>query len=508
MSTPTGKPFSPVRISDYAPKRVRERLGGAPGPASVERPEWPSETRSEPANAQLEASQPDDESEEPQTPLAPVGPHESYARPSHHGEDGGDRADDEPEYEAANDDGEDDAYSDTEEYAGEREFSEPRSDRGQADRVQADRVPTERAQADRTQADRTQADRAHASRRGAYDEHRDAYAVDLEQLEEDLTSFRSYSGETSRRLPPAGQLPPVRGLRSPDETYIDGFRLPRSLDPSFMPPPPMQERTNHWGMIKRVMIAVAVAAPIAYFLVYYFSAVTEPSTARGPKLASADSQAAALPPLPPMSQEAAPVPPQQPAPAVAPPQPQPQQTAVLAPAPQPQLLSAPRAPQAPAAAPQPTVVLSAPQAVAPPAPSASPPPLTWPERRETIGVAMAPPATSLSNPPVQRPVVPHPANAVMHEMKADDIAMLMKQADQFISAGDVVTARVLFQRAAEAGDARAALALGATFDPALLAKMGVRGIPPDVERARSWYEKARDLGSSEALARLDKLTTR
>lgn len=500
MSTPTGKPFSPVRISDYAPKRVRDRdrLGVGSGPASVERPEWPSETRSEPEDAQLGAPQPVDEPEEPQTPLAPVGPHERNAQPRHHGEDGSDRADDAPEYEAANDDGEDDAYSETDEY--ESEYSEPRSDRAlaeraQADRVQADRVQADRVQADRVQADRAQAERTQASRR-AYEEHRDAYAVDLQQLEEDLTSFRSYSGESSRRLPPAGQLPPARGLRSPDETYIDGFRLPRSLDPSFMPPPPMQERTNHWGMIKRITIAIAVAAPIAYFLVYYFSAVTEPSS-RGPKLASADSQAAALPPMPPMSQEAAPLPPQ-PAPAVAPPQ----QTAVLAP-PQP-----PRVPQPQAAAPQPTVVLSAPQAVAPPAPSASPPPLAWPERRETIGVAMAPPTASLSNPPVQRPMVPHPANAVVREMKADEIAMLMNQAEQFISAGDVVTARVLFQRAAEAGDAKAALALGASFDPALLAKMGVRGISPDVQQARNWYEKARDLGSSEALARLEKLSAR
>ena len=93
-------------------------------------------------------------------------------------------------------------------------------------------------------------------------------------------------------------------------------------------------------------------------------------------------------------------------------------------------------------------------------------------------------------------------------MSADDIAMLMQQAEQFIGAGDVVTARVLFRRAAEAGDAKAALSMGATFDPALLAKIGVRGIAPDIVQARSWYEKAREFGSSEAIDRLERLSAR
>jgi TPR repeat protein len=121
---------------------------------------------------------------------------------------------------------------------------------------------------------------------------------------------------------------------------------------------------------------------------------------------------------------------------------------------------------------------------------------------------MAPPNSVTLNSVAPRPVVTRPAAPAAHQMNNDDIAMLMKQAEQFISAGDVVTARVLFQRAAEAGDAKAALSLGATFDPALLAKMGVRGIAADIEKARAWYEKARDLGSFEARTRLETLATR
>jgi TPR repeat protein len=84
----------------------------------------------------------------------------------------------------------------------------------------------------------------------------------------------------------------------------------------------------------------------------------------------------------------------------------------------------------------------------------------------------------------------------------------MKHGEQFIAAGDVVTPRLAFQRAAEAGDAKAAVALGATYDPSVLAKLGVVGISADVAKARSWYQKAEKLGSPEARRRLEVLANR
>src|SRR5262249_33993319 len=47
----------------------------------------------------------------------------------------------------------------------------------------------------------------------------------------------------------------------------------------------------------------------------------------------------------------------------------------------------------------------------------------------------------------------------------DEIKLLMKQGEHLIAAGDVVAARTVLQRAAEAGNASAAVALGATYDP-------------------------------------------
>jgi TPR repeat protein len=67
---------------------------------------------------------------------------------------------------------------------------------------------------------------------------------------------------------------------------------------------------------------------------------------------------------------------------------------------------------------------------------------------------------------------------------------------------------MLFQRAAETGDAGAAMALGATYDPLFLARLGTMGMVADVTKARHWYQKAKDFGSQEAPRRLELLANR
>ncbi len=72
---------------------------------------------------------------------------------------------------------------------------------------------------------------------------------------------------------------------------------------------------------------------------------------------------------------------------------------------------------------------------------------------------------------------------------------------------DIAGARLIFQRAAEAGDAAAAFALAETYDPLVLRKLGTKGgITSNIALAQSWYEKARDLGSTIAPERLVRLT--
>jgi hypothetical protein len=46
-------------------------------------------------------------------------------------------------------------------------------------------------------------------------------------------------------------------------------------------------------------------------------------------------------------------------------------------------------------------------------------------------------------------------------------------------------ARLVLQRAAEAGDARAALMLAGTYDPIMLEKLGIQGLASDIAVART-----------------------
>ena len=96
------------------------------------------------------------------------------------------------------------------------------------------------------------------------------------------------------------------------------------------------------------------------------------------------------------------------------------------------------------------------------------------------------------------PADPTPPVHAAIAFAASDTKPLIDRGTQFLEAGDVAAARLLFNRAANAGDAVAAVAMGKTYDPALLADREVRGMG-DPEKARTWYEKAAAMGSPEAL---------
>jgi hypothetical protein len=114
--------------------------------------------------------------------------------------------------------------------------------------------------------------------------------------------------------------------------------------------------------------------------------------------------------------------------------------------------------------------------------------------------------TPAATPP--RPDQPSPAAPTIHLIDPEELATLMKRGEDFLKNGDIASARLILRRAANAGHAQAALALGVTFDPRFLAEQGVLGFAPDVAQARAWYERAAELGSSEAARRLERLPGR
>ena len=73
--------------------------------------------------------------------------------------------------------------------------------------------------------------------------------------------------------------------------------------------------------------------------------------------------------------------------------------------------------------------------------------------------------------------------------------------------GDIATARAFFVSAAQAGDPRALVALGDTFDPATLTRLGVIGLKGDGAKARDYYARALAAGASGARERLASLAS-
>ena len=113
-------------------------------------------------------------------------------------------------------------------------------------------------------------------------------------------------------------------------------------------------------------------------------------------------------------------------------------------------------------------------------------------------------------------VGPQPVLARISSPRDEEIAAFVAGGRQLMVAGDIPNARLVLQRAAEAGNATAVLELGATYDPTILQEQKARVGPTkasvpamadmaDIRIARLLYEKARDLGSTEAAVRLEKL---
>ena len=134
--------------------------------------------------------------------------------------------------------------------------------------------------------------------------------------------------------------------------------------------------------------------------------------------------------------------------------------------------------------PPPTAVSTAEAGVAPPAPVS----VTTTAAAETPAIASAPPQRAVDRRSLQ--------------LVSDGIAILIKRGKDLLADGDLAAARLLLRRAAEAGSAEGAFALGTTFDPVALQRLGAIGAVPDLAQARQWYQRAAELGSSAASQQL------
>ena len=115
-------------------------------------------------------------------------------------------------------------------------------------------------------------------------------------------------------------------------------------------------------------------------------------------------------------------------------------------------------------------------ATTPPSDLSKPPSLASPTPAKQESKVTATPLPDLPDPPRLAPSVQH---------------TLLNRGDAMLSLGDVSAARMLYQRAADAGVGVAALKLAETYDPAFLAAHDLRGNQARSGRSGSMVSKSR-----------------
>ena len=236
---------------------------------------------------------------------------------------------------------------------------------------------------------------------------------------------------------------------------------PPGLDPAAVQPPPQPKMGGlNWGVVSRLAGAGGFAAIVALFVI---GAIPLPSidisVSRDRKDANAAAPSVAAVPSNARQQAAAP------------------------PVAQP--------PAAPPVAPQAAVSQ---QAALAPAPGGA---------LRAFSAPVKPSVVEPTLPPAPKPAAGLPEARVLDYMSREEIDGLVKRGQDLLAIGDISGGRLLLTRAAEAGDARASFALAGTYDSAVVATLGVVGAFPDAVKARSWYMKAAEQGSTEAARRLE-----
>jgi type II secretory pathway predicted ATPase ExeA len=108
------------------------------------------------------------------------------------------------------------------------------------------------------------------------------------------------------------------------------------------------------------------------------------------------------------------------------------------------------------------------------------------------------PAGIVTQTPAERPSAAKPPDPLSPAL----MAALIRRGNESFDLGDIAAARLLFQRAADEGNAEAATAMGRTYDPNFTSAAGAR----DPARAAQWYQTAAALGDSSAVSLLKRVS--
>jgi TPR repeat protein len=84
----------------------------------------------------------------------------------------------------------------------------------------------------------------------------------------------------------------------------------------------------------------------------------------------------------------------------------------------------------------------------------------------------------------------------------EEEAASLQRAEQLLQTGDIVSARMIFERIGKRGSAKGAYSAGRTYDPEFFKSMKIVGMTPNLQKAKEWYMRAAELGDPDAARRL------
>jgi tetratricopeptide (TPR) repeat protein len=144
-------------------------------------------------------------------------------------------------------------------------------------------------------------------------------------------------------------------------------------------------------------------------------------------------------------------------------------------------------------------------------PLASPKPLAAPEPSPAPELLAAPKQALAAVPPspaLELAAIEEAAEAPAMALGIDDPSRpLMARGDALMELGDVASARSFYDRAFDLGNTRAARSVARTYDPLVLATMNVQGLRSDPARALEWYRRAEKAGEPDAAQSIAALET-
>ena len=87
-----------------------------------------------------------------------------------------------------------------------------------------------------------------------------------------------------------------------------------------------------------------------------------------------------------------------------------------------------------------------------------------------------------------------------------EVEDLIREGNKRMREGDILEARLYYEKAVALGDPEAALAMGRSYDPIYFARIDKKNAEPDPAKAFEWYRRAMDAGAAQtALVRIENL---